>query len=140
MSNVTMTPFVPAALAFLVPVFGPLIALASPVLAARHHGRLWPGSRRRTALLAGLTVVTGIWVSLVLVPYGVFLLIPLCGPENLFGWLLPSAIAVASYGLVCLASVRRRNPWLWPLGAVVGAVAFSLTGLALAATGYGFIC
>ncbi len=82
----------------------------------------------------------GIWFSLIPVPYGVFLLVPLCGPENLLGWLLPSTVAVASYGLVCIASVRRGNPWLWPLGAVVGAVAFSLSGLALMAAGYGFIC
>ncbi len=136
----SITPFVPGALAFLVPVIGPLLALASPILAARYQRRLWPDSRRRTAVLAGLAVVVAIWASLILVPYGFFLLLPLCGPENLLGWLIPSAIAGVSYGLVCVASVKRRNPWLWPLGAVAGAVTFSLASLALTTAGIGFIC
>lgn len=133
-------PFVPGALGLLVPFLGPLIALASPFLAASSHGRLWPASRRRTAVLAGVVLVVALWVTLIAAPFGPFLLIPLCGPENLLGWLLPSGIGIGVYAIFCTMSVRRRNPWLWPTGAVAGGAAFSLTALALTATGLRFIC
>lgn len=132
--------FVPGALAFVVPFLGPLIALTSPLFAARYQPRVWPDSRRRTAVLAGLAMVVGIWLLLILVPSGIFLLLPLCGPESVLGWFLPSALAVAAYGLVSFMSVRRKNPWMWPLAAVAGAVTFSLSSFALTTVGIRFVC
>jgi hypothetical protein len=91
-------------------------------------------------VLAGLVLVVALWVTLAVSPFGGFLLLPLCGPENVLGWLLPSGIAIGAYAILCSISVRRRNPWLWPIGAVAGGAAFSLTALALTAMGLRFIC
>jgi hypothetical protein len=133
-------PFIPAALGLLVPFVGPVIALTSPILGGMLHRRVWPGSDRRTAVMAGIVLVVGLWTTLLLVPGGAFLVIPLCGPGHVLGWLIPSACAIAVYGVVCSMSVRRGNPWLWPLGAVVGAVAFSLAQIALMAAGLRIVC
>ena len=66
--------FVPAALALVVPFFGPLVAWLSPTVAVPRRDLAWPGSSRRTALLAALATPAVIWASLILFPNGAFLL------------------------------------------------------------------
>jgi len=135
-----IVPFVPAALGLLVPILGPLIALASPILGGTLHRRVWPGSTRRAVVMAGVVLVVALWATLLLTPGGAFLVVPLCGPDRLLGWLIPSGVAIAAYGVVCWVSVRRGNPWLWPLAAAVGAGAFSVVTLILDTAGFRFIC
>ncbi len=91
-------------------------------------------------MLAAIAVPVGILVSLILFPYAAFLLIPLCAPSNILGWLLPSAIAIVAYAVGCVASLRRGSPWLWPIGAVAAVAAFSVSSLALVAAGVEYVC
>ena len=124
-------PFVPAALALVVPFFGPLVAWLSPTVAVPRRDLAWPGSSRRTALLAALATPAVIWASLILLPNGAFLLVPLCAPSNLAGWLVPSAIGTLVYGAGCAVSVRLGWPWVWPIAGVAGAAGFSIASLLL---------
>ena len=124
-------PFVPAALALVVPFFGPLLAWMSPKVAIPRRDLAWPGSSRRTVLLASLAAAAAIWVSLILFPNGLFLLVPLCAPSSLVGWLVPSAIGTLVYGAGCAASVRLGWPWVWPIASVLGAGAYSIASILL---------
>ena len=123
--------FVPAALALVVPFFGPLVAWLSPMVAVPRRDLAWPGSSRRTALLAALATPAVIWASLILFPSGAFLLVPLCAPSTLAGWLIPSAIGTLVYGAGCAVSVRLGWAWVWPIAGVAGAAGFSIASLLL---------
>ena len=124
-------PFVPAALALVVPFFGPLVAWLSPTVAVPRRDLAWPGSSRRTALLAALATPAVIWASLILFPNGAFLLVPLCAPSSLVGWLVPSAIGTLVYGAGCVISVRLGWVWVWPVAGVAGAAAYSIASIPL---------
>ena len=124
-------PFVPAALALFVPFFGPLIAWLSPTVAVRRREIAWPGSSRRTVLLAALATPAAIWVSLILFPNGAFLLVPLCAPSNLAGWLVPSAIGTLVYAAGCAVSVRVGSPSVWPIAGVLAVGAYSIASILL---------
>jgi hypothetical protein len=124
-------PFVPAALALIVPFFGPLIAWLSPTIAVPRRDVAWPGSTRRSVLLAALATPAVIWASLILLPNGAFLLVPLCAPSNLAGWLVPSAIGTLVYAAGCAISLRLRSVWLWPIAGVVGVGAYSIASILL---------
>ena len=123
--------FVPVALALVVPFFGPLVAWLSPTIAVPRRELAWPGSSRRTVLLAALAAPAAIWVALILVPNGAFLLVPLCAPSNLAGWLVPSAIGTLVYAAGCAVSVRVGSPWLWPIAGVLGVAGYSIASLLL---------
>ena len=123
--------FVPAALALVVPFFGPLVAWLSPTVAVPRRDLAWPGSSRRTALLAALATPAVIWASLILFPNGAFLLVPLCAPSTLVGWLVPSAIGTLVYGAGCAVSVRLGWPWVWPIAGVAGVGAYSIASILL---------
>ena len=118
--------FLPAALALVVPFFGPLLAWMSPKVAVPRRDLAWPGSSRRTVLLASLAAVAAIWVSLILMPNGLFLLVPLCAPSSLVGWLVPSAIGTLVYAAGCAVSVRLGWVWVWPIAGVLGVGAYSI--------------
>jgi hypothetical protein len=123
--------FVPAALALVVPFFGPLVAWLSPKIAVPRRDLAWPGSSRRTVLLAALATPAVIWASLILFPGGAFLLVPLCAPSSLVGWLVPSVVGTLVYGAGCAVSVRLGWPWVWPIAGVAGAASFSIASLLL---------
>lgn len=123
--------FVPAALALVLPFFGPLVAWLSPTVAVPRRGVAWPGSSRRTVLVAALAAPAAMWVALILVPNGAFLLVPLCAPSNLAGWLVPSAIGTLVYAAGCAVSVRVGSPWLWPIAGVLGVAGYSIASLLL---------
>jgi hypothetical protein len=124
-----VAPFVPAALALVVPFFGPFVAWLSPTVAIPRRDLAWPGSSRRTALLAALATPAVIWASLILFPNGAFLLVPLCAPSSLVGWLVPSAVGTLVYGAGCAVSVRLGWAWVWPIAGVAGAAGFSMASL-----------
>jgi hypothetical protein len=122
---------VPAALALVVPFFGPLLAWMSPKVAIPRRDLAWPGSSRRTVLLASLAAAAAIWVSLILFPNGLFLLVPLCAPSSLVGWLVPSAIGTLVYAAGCAVSVRLGSTWVWPIAGVLGVGAYSIASTLL---------
>lgn len=68
---------------------------------------------------------------MILFPNGAFLLVPLCAPSSLVGWLVPSAIGMLVYGAGCAVSVRLGSAWLWPIAGVVGVGAYSIASLFL---------
>ena len=68
---------------------------------------------------------------MILFPNGAFLLVPLCAPSTLVGWLVPSAIGTLVYGAGCAVSVRLGWPWVWPIAGVAGAAGFSIASLLL---------
>jgi hypothetical protein len=122
---------VPAALALVVPFFGPLIAWLSPTVAVPRRDLTWPGSSRRTVLLASLVTPVVMWASLILFPNGAFLLVPLCAPSSLVGWLVPSAIGMLVYGAGCAVSVRLGWAWVWPIAGVLGVAGYSIASVLL---------
>ena len=130
-SSARAIPFVPAALALVVPFFGPLIAWFSPTAAVPRRDVTWPGSSRRTAILVSLATPAAIWVSLILFPNGAFLLVPLCAPSSQVGWLVPSAIGTLVYAAGCTVSVRLGWPWVWPIAGVLGVAGYSIASLLL---------
>ena len=121
----------PAALALVVPFFGPLIAWLSPKVAVPRRDLAWPGSSRRAVLLAALATPAVIWASLILFPNGAFLLVPLCAPSNLVGWLVPSAIGTLVYAAGCAVSLRLGWPWVWPIAGVLGVAGYSIASILL---------
>ena len=80
------------------------------------------GIESQDRLARALAAPAAIWVSLILFPNGAFLLVPLCAPSSLVGWLVPSAIGTLVYGAGCAVSVRLGWPWVWPIAGVLGPV------------------
>ena len=68
---------------------------------------------------------------MILFPNGAFLLVPLCAPSNLVGWLVPSAIGTLVYGAGCAVSVRLGWVWVWPIAGVLGVGAYAIASLLL---------
>jgi hypothetical protein len=137
----TMVP----ALGFLVPGY---VTLAAPIFGAVSALPLWRRSAWRGAGAGAL--VTLVLMVPIAAPSGgipalsavwqLFRFIPMCSPDGALGWLLPSGLAIATYGAGLLVSVRRRNPWLWPAGAAMATAVFHLTLLVLTEAGLGFSC
>jgi hypothetical protein len=119
-----------AFLAYGVPFFGIWLSLAVPI--AVHLGRreLWNAAVPRTPLLAVL-----VWVGLSLPAISYFftgwywtltgrdlstawLLLPLCGPENIVvGTLVPALAAAVMFAVGLKVSVVMDRPWLVTVGA-----------------------
>jgi hypothetical protein len=134
--------FTPAAFAFFLPSLGILVSLASPLVAAFPGRQLWPHARRSGLALAGLAVVFAIVLPILILPaeWNLFRLMPLCAPGDALGWIVPPLGAVGVYAIGCIVSMRVGSPWIWPLGALGGSLAFHLIWVALEATDLSFVC
>ncbi|HEX2028914.1 MAG TPA: hypothetical protein VHF25_13040 [Nitriliruptorales bacterium] len=144
----------PLALSFVVPLVGPLVSLASPVMARSLAPTVWP--ERRPQAWLGAAAFMAVWLPVLLrlfLPFGLgvfsliipsehwWLLLPLCGPSTSITFVLPSVAALTVYAGGSVASVRRGQTVLWPLAALIGTYTYSVTILLLEATDLGgFIC
>jgi hypothetical protein len=121
------------AVAFTVPVFGFGASLAMPFLAQTHRQLLWPRTSPATGWICSSLVVVGLWwTSLVILlpldlPFrgdAVWLLIPLCAPDNASTWLIPASMATATFTLGLAATAWLHRPWPWLLGAWLAPLAY----------------
>lgn len=136
------------AVAFLVPLLGAIVALASPGFGATSARRAW-GRPRATGALAGILVLAILWlpaiaifvpIPLLSAEWHSYRLIPLCGPETTLGWLLAGLAAVLTFAGGVLLSQRLRSPWVWPAGAFAATGVYHVVWIALESMGHGFIC
>ena len=132
------------ALAYGVPALGFWLSLALPVVLHGGRRRLWGAAAPRRPLIAALVWV-GLWlpaVSYVLTGWywaltgrdlsTAWLLLPLCGPENLVvGTVVPALAATAVFAVGLGASVWRAQPWLAVLGAWLAPWAHELASFAV---------
>ncbi len=143
----------PLALSFLVPLVGPLVSLATPVMTLWLGPTVWPDTRPGAGLgviallavwlpvLLRLFVLSEVEVSPLFIPSVHFwTAIPLCGPSDALTFVLPAVAALAVYAGGSVASVWRGWPALWPVAALGATYTYTGVVLALQATGRGFIC
>lgn len=144
----------PLALSFVVPLVGPLVSIASPVLAMRLGPIVWP--QKRPGALLGVIAFTAVWLpvllrllipselevpSLILPSAHFWTAIPLCGPRDALTFVLPLLAALAVYVGGSAASVWHDRTALWPLASLAATYTYTGIVLALEATGRGgFIC
>ncbi|MGL5808933.1 MAG: hypothetical protein ACRCYQ_03210 [Nocardioides sp.] len=119
-----------AALVFVsyaVPFFGPLASLSLPFAthAARRH--LWPQASRGYSVAWSVMAWAGLWLSGLLGALAVsagpeggqfetstlWLVVPLCAPDNLTAVLLPAVAAAAISAAGLFGALATRCGWLW---------------------------
>ena len=127
----TVTILAIPAFAFVIPFIGALISLATPIVAASRGTRVWP-SRRWKIIVAAICTVVALWSTLVAAgaAFGhldpvMYLAIPLCAPTGTTGVFVAPAIAILAYGAVSAVSVAVRRVWIWPIGAIAGALSYA---------------
>ncbi len=143
----------PLALSFAVPLVGPLVSLASPVMTMWLGPTVWPEKRPGAGLgvvaflavwlpvLLRLSILSEVEVSSLILPTAHFwTAIPLCGPSDALTFVLPLVATLTVYSGGSAASVWSGRTALWPLAALVATYTYTGTVLALEATGLGFIC
>jgi hypothetical protein len=124
------TVLAPNVAALLIPFFGALSTLATPIIAASNGPAVWGRPRRRCAV-AGIAATLGLWVtfgvavSLGLSGAGLWVVLPLCAPTGMLSW-VPAAVAIAAYLGVSALSIRWRRLWVWPCAAVAQAIAYAV--------------
>jgi hypothetical protein len=69
-----------------------------------------------------------------------FMLVPLCAPETVIGYLLPSVVGLTIYGAACTMSVRSGQPWLWPVAAAAAFPATAATWALMVEQGQRMVC
>jgi hypothetical protein len=130
----------PVFLGYSLPFFGIWLSLAVPF--AVHFGRrqLWGAAALRSPLLAVLVWV-GLWLPAL--SYSLtgwywaltgrdlstaWLLLPLCGPENIVvGTLVPAVAAAVVFAVGLALSTLARRPWIVIIGAWLAPWAHELT-------------
>ncbi len=143
----------PLALSFAVPLVGPLVSLASPLMTMWLGPTVWPEKRPGAGLgvvaflavwlpvLLRLSILSEVEVSSLILPTAHFwTAIPLCGPRDALTFVLPLVAALTVYVAGSVASVWRGWTALWPLAALVATYTYTGVVLALGAAGLGFIC
>ncbi len=143
----------PPALSFAVPLVGPLVSLASPVMTMWLGRTVWPEKRPGAGLgvvaflavwfpvLLRLSILSEVEVSSLILPTAHFwTAIPLCGPSDTLTFVLPLVAALTVYLAGSSASVWRGWTALWPVAALAATYTYTGVVLALQATGRGFIC
>ncbi|MBW3555353.1 MAG: hypothetical protein KY454_00295, partial [Actinobacteria bacterium] len=144
----------PLGLSFVLPLVGPLISLASPAMVKWLGPAVWPEKRSRAWL--GVLAFMAVWLpvllrlleplsldmfGLILPSVHFWTVIPLCGPGDVFSFVLPSVAALTVYTAGSAASVRRGQAALWPLAALGATYTYTGAVRALEASGLGaFIC
>jgi hypothetical protein len=113
------------AVAYGVPFFGFLLSVVIPVIAIGQRDVLWPTVPRRVVNIAAILALMGLWLPALVDFFTPFfyargmevstgwLIIPLCGPEDLVTWVLPAVAAALLVGVGVAFSVLRRTPWYW---------------------------
>ncbi len=110
-----------------IPFFGPMASLLLIWLTHEARRLLWPSATERQSIAASVLAWVGLWLPGLLYTFTPlhheadisfstsWLIIPLCGPDNVNALVLPAAAATAVC-LLGLASARCR-PWPWVLAA-----------------------
>jgi hypothetical protein len=113
------------AAAYGVPFFGFLLSILIPVIALNQRAVLWPTAPRRVVNIAAALALTGLWLPALVDFFTPFfylrgmevstgwLILPLCGPEQLVTWVLPAVAAALLVGVGVVLSAARRTPWYW---------------------------
>ena len=126
------------------PFFGFWLSFLIPLLVHVKREALWGAAGPRWPWLAVLLWV-GLWwpaVSYYLTGGWYWhvtgrdlstswLLLPLCGPDSVPGFIVPALVAPAVFGAALAASVRLRRPWLLLVGAWAAPWAHELTFVAV---------
>jgi hypothetical protein len=127
-------------LTFALPFVGPLLAAGAWIISAAWGRRVWPRTSGTARIAAGVAAALVVWLPLFiaatpaqpLVPTAyMWLMLPLCGPATLAGWVIPSAGALALYGAGSLASVALGRVWLWPAAALAAIWAYEASSYLL---------
>lgn len=127
---------VPTLVAFSIPVLGFIVSLLlPPLIASRVRSRLWPRSSPRAALVCSVLVIAGLWLPALLSVLSVlsleptaspvWLLVPLCGPEQMSTHVIPALAATAASLAGAAASTLTRHPWPWVVAAWVAPLAYT---------------
>jgi hypothetical protein len=137
------------AVAYGAPFVGVWISLLIPFALHRGRHRLWGAAAPRQLRVALLAWV-GLWLPAISYFFTgwywaltgrdlstAWLLLPLCGPDNGAGLIVPALAATAIYAAGFVASILRRQPWLVVAGAWLAPWAHEL---AFAATTAHMIC
>lgn len=139
--------FGPLVVPIIVPFLGAGASISTLLLGPEQARRLWPRFRVATSRAYVVAAFAAFWVPVVLAIAGVdalshvgWLVLPLCGPRDLFGTVTPPAVAVAVYSVGCFASVRLDAPWVWPIAAAAAVASFEWAWRAVEAAGHGWIC
>ncbi len=135
----------PPAVAFLVPFFGVLLSVLTPIMAASFGQIVW-GARKRRCVLAGIATLVAVWAPAFrerLTPrrdaHGVST-DPSCARRwELMANLIVPLIAIAVYLGASVISIRYRNVWLWPVAALLGSITFEV-GWTIIDDGVHWIC
>lgn len=131
----------------LIPFLGVVLSLATfaigPALAPRVWPQLSPRAARWLTALAVAAFLVPIALSLTGIPLlrgSAWLLIPLCGPADVVGWVAPPGIAILVYTVGCVLAISIDRPWIWPVAAFVSVTAYDAAMQVLDANGYRFVC
>jgi hypothetical protein len=108
---------------FAVPFVGVGVSVGIPLATHLDRHRLWPEtSRTSSSAWSFLAWVGLLWPGVLSVfnvlPGGMqvatmWLLIPLCGPNSILAFVLPTLAAVVVSFVGLLGSVAMRRPWAW---------------------------
>jgi hypothetical protein len=117
------------AVAYGIPFFGFVISvvfLGIPAIAIAQRKVLWPTVPPRAVAIAAFLALSGLWLPALLDFFtGIFyyslgvevstgwLILPLCGPENLVTWVLPAVAATVLVNVGVVISAHRHTPWAW---------------------------
>ncbi len=141
------------ALAYAIPLIGPVASLALPFALHAWRRQLWPDASGRSSRAWACAAWVGLWTPALLFLTAVlvtgedvagadvstaWLLLPLCAPSGLDAVLLPALVAGGTVLLAVLAGATSRGGGRW---VVAGAwLAPWAHHLVLTQTGQGFVC
>jgi hypothetical protein len=128
-----------AGCAYAIPLIGLPLSLILPLLTHRLRRYLWSPVPSRSSLIWSLVAWAGLWWPALL---GLFtpllswagieistswLIIPLCGPDNLAAVIVPALAAAVVCALGAAGASVIRHPWPWVLTAWLAPWAHQLT-------------
>ena len=125
----------PTLVAYTIPLLGVIVSLLLTLLiTARVRSRLWPRCSAPAARWCSVLAIVGLWLpALSSFTFAepntmLWLLIPLCAPEQMSAYLIPALAATAVSFVGAGASALARHPWPWVLAAWVAPLAYLAAG------------